>query len=361
MNKPDDTGVIIDNMIQLFKFYKGKPTVYLDHNILNKFVDNKMQNLFNRLKEEYQVVYSDENLKEIKRSGGDYSKQFLDVLNSLNAYRLKHIVKPSNVMTSELVVSICNITPHDAFKDYMSTGAYDSPEANAFLSLSYEMFGGNNNNSLEEVKNLALKGCEDIANIPKELFDIFMKGNSSFEDKFKVSPEVFEIEYKRIIEEANSLLEPHKPADGENWPGVEGFRKYFGVGAMELNNIYPPDVLLKIWELYKDKEPSCKYDHSFDNFFLIKVHPIYPDKKYYNFEKVNTIYSVLNMIGYYSDKGAYKNMNRFISAFSDMGHASAASFTSTLFSCDKNFIKKTEAAYEYLDINTNIVNPDIKK
>ncbi len=337
--------------------YEEKPLAYLDHNILDKFIKNEMQNLFNQLKEEFQVVYSDENLKEINKSEG-YSKQFLDILNSLNAYRLKHIMEPPNFMTTGQVKIICDVTPQDAFRDYMNSGAYDNPQVNAFLSLSYEMLGGNNNNSLEEVKNMALKGCIDIANAPKEIFDAFVKRDSSFEDKFKISPEVFEIECKRRIEEQFSQIEQHKPGDGESWPGVKAFRSYFGIGPVELNNISSPDVLLKIWEIYKNKEPFCESDFSIEDFFQMKAHPIYSNHKYYNFEKVNIIYNMLNMIGYYSDKGAHKDMKRFISASSDMGHASMASFTNTLFSYDKNFIKKAEAAYEYLGINTKIVTPD---
>jgi|GEM_PF-6399669 len=49
--------------------YKGKPLAYLDHNILDRFVKNLRKNLEERIASEYQVVFSDENSKEINKSG----------------------------------------------------------------------------------------------------------------------------------------------------------------------------------------------------------------------------------------------------------------------------------------------------
>ena len=80
MNNPNDTGVNKYNMNQFSKFYKDKLIAYLDHNILDRFVKNKMKDFFHQLKEEFQVVYSNDNLKEILRSGDKYYKDFLQVL-----------------------------------------------------------------------------------------------------------------------------------------------------------------------------------------------------------------------------------------------------------------------------------------
>ena len=124
--------------------------------------------------------------------------------------------------------------------------------------------------------------------------------------------------------------------------------------SKELNNILPPYVLCQIWKIYEGKGPW----RDIDDFFDIKLNKLGPDGKYHKFEKVSNIYDTLNTIGYYPDEGMHKKIQRFISAFSDTGHASMASFTNVLFSRDVNFIKKTKAAYKYLSITTVINNPD---
>jgi len=60
---------------------------------------------------------------------------------------------------------------------------------------------------------------------------------------------------------------------------------------------------------------------------------------------------MLNTLGYYPDSKVHKE-RRFIAAASDNSHASIASFCNFLLSNDENFIKKVNAAYEYLEIPT---------
>ncbi|MCV3264890.1 hypothetical protein OGZ01_30145 [Vibrio harveyi] len=67
--------------------YQGKQTVYLDQNILDLFVKHGLGEFGLMLSREYQVIYSDESLKEIKRSVG-YEDKFLNVLNS----NLEHFI-----------------------------------------------------------------------------------------------------------------------------------------------------------------------------------------------------------------------------------------------------------------------------
>ena len=59
--------------------YEGKPIVYLDQNILDVFTKYGIGEIGRRLQVDYQVVYSDETLKEIKRSNG-FEDTFLNVL-----------------------------------------------------------------------------------------------------------------------------------------------------------------------------------------------------------------------------------------------------------------------------------------
>ena len=56
------------------------------------------------IKGNYQIVYSDETLKEIKRSG-DYAKNFLDVLVELDAFQIKQRMTSAFEVTDEATVS----------------------------------------------------------------------------------------------------------------------------------------------------------------------------------------------------------------------------------------------------------------
>lgn len=68
--------------------YQGKPTAYLDHNILGLLVKNPSLSFKEELREKFQILYSDENLKEIKRTGENGSL-YLDVLDDLKAVVFK--------------------------------------------------------------------------------------------------------------------------------------------------------------------------------------------------------------------------------------------------------------------------------
>ncbi|TOB58863.1 hypothetical protein CGK02_22670 [Vibrio parahaemolyticus] len=57
-------------------------------------------------------------------------------------------------------------------------------------------------------------------------------------------------------------------------------------------------------------------------------------------------------MGYFPDSKVHKE-RRFIAAISDQSHASYATFADMLLSRDKSFIKKVEAAYEFLGVDTN--------
>ena len=91
--------------------YTGKATVYLDQNVLDLAVKEKDPAFFSRLMNNYQVVYSDDTLREIKRSG--QPEVFLTALESMSAmhfkYQTDHILQPTGGML---------ITSHSPFQTY---------------------------------------------------------------------------------------------------------------------------------------------------------------------------------------------------------------------------------------------------
>ncbi len=74
----------------------------------------------------------------------------------------------------------------------------------------------------------------------------------------------------------------------------------------------------------------------------------------YLFEKITSIYNVLNVVGYHPDS-KMKKEKRFTAAMSDAGHASIGSFANFVFSRDIAFIKKTRATYEFLQAKAQVI------
>jgi hypothetical protein len=128
-----------------------------------------------------------------------------------------------------------------------------------------------------------------------------------------------------------------------------------GIGPKELNNIEPPNVLMKIWDIFKTLPPYDKCASDIEDFFGLKENLIFPGQPYYNHQKITGIYNMLNTLGYYPDSKVHKE-RRFVAAVSDTGHASIASFCQLLISNDESFIKKTRAAYEYLGVPTKALH-----
>ena len=96
----------------------------------------------------------------------------------------------------------------------------------------------------------------------------------------------------------------------------------------------------------------------FVDFFQLKK-GFNSESEFYIFQKVNQIYTMLNLIGYHQDEGIHKKEKRFIASFSDMSHASYACFCEYLFTRDKNFSIKVSVAYEYLNVATQVVNIEV--
>ena len=325
--------------------HKGKPTAYLDHNVLDKFVKNEMQDLFNQLKEEFQIVYSRDNLKEILRSGDDYSTGFLDILIALDAWYLELAMEPASMeMNGKAIIEKKDI--YKAFNAYKKFIFRDKKPMDIIDEQIYVILSGKNSGIVagtnDKNGNIITNKINTIAALDKA-FDIFDKDHPRLTDTSKKLRYMIAC----LMDDKNQEI----------------LKKYIGdtsiyskVSAKELSYIKPPNVLHKIWKIYNSK--GIGVGMGIDDFFGIKFNVFDSVGRYYNFQKVIDIYNKLNTIGYHCDGGMHKRMRRFTSASSDMGHASMASFTSILFSCDKKFIKKTEAAYEYLGINTIIVNPD---
>jgi hypothetical protein len=151
------------------------------------------------------------------------------------------------------------------------------------------------------------------------------------------------IEYhERVVKEEGKYLAPID------------FRERVGANARELNNIEPPHVLLKMWDLIRQKNNLAGQNISLNRVMGLERNVFAPDKPLSLFQKVILVYHFLNWIGYYTDS-KFKKPKRFYSSMSDQIHGAYGIFGQRIFSRDERFVRKLDAAYEYLGIKTEVV------
>ncbi len=336
------------------KSYDGKPTAYLDHNVLDIFVNNRDLPFASELKEKYQIIYSDETLKEIKRTG-DNGSHFLEVLESLEAMHLKIFVTENFKVTDQAVLK--ESSPFDAFKNYCANiePIYEAMEKATAQSL-LKFHGGRTGSDLDEINREQIDSfgglmnyISDRANEVKDLVPGIDAAVSSYTNEMQNS-------FNEALAQSTSELRKHIE-DELNYSGVQAYRNHMKVGPKQLNNIKPPYIIEKIWEIYKSLDGYSENNFSIEQFLGISRNPIY-NREMYLHEKVTSAYNVLNVIGYHPDS-KMKDDRRFTAAMSDAGHAAIASFSHYLFSRDAAFIHKTRAVYEYLNIKTQVIEVTI--
>lgn len=327
--------------------YSGKPTLYLDQNILDLFVKNSVGSFGRELMDKFQIVYSDETLKEIRRSAG-YENDFLNALKDLGSYHLKIVVEqPGFIVTDKATITSRDV--FEAFEEYCSNdNEYGSIE-NSMNQWLFKFSGGRSGDSISDIHEEQLAAFAQLMDGMLENADELPVGMRA---QIKEYSELMVEQYKSTLHELENTMSKDIP-DTKEWNGIKSYRESVGVGPKELNNIEPPKVIEKIWDAFKVKLPKNDHFNSLEDFFQIRTNPIYPDRPYHLHQKVTGMYNMLNTVGYFPDSNVHKE-RRFIAAMSDNSHASMASFCNLLLSRDESFVKKVRAVYEYLGVPTEV-------
>lgn len=327
--------------------YSGKPTLYLDQNILDLLVKNGVGIFGRDIMDNFQIVYSDETLKEIRRSAG-YEKEFLNVLKDLGSCHLKIVVEqPGCIVTDKATFAIRDV--FEAFEEYCSNNNEYGSIENSMNQWLFKFSGGRSGDSISDIHE------EQLAAFLTLMGDMLKKTDElpvEMRAQIKDCSELMIRQYETALHELGSTMSKDIP-DTKEWNGIQSFRESVGIGPVELNNIEPPKVIEKIWDTIKVKMPQSDHVRSLEDFFQIRINPIFPDRPCHLHQKVTGMYNMLNTLGYFPDSKIHKE-RRFIAAMSDNGHASMASFCDLLLSRDESFIKKVRAVYEYLGVPTEV-------
>lgn len=326
-----------------------KPLAYLDQNILDLFVKGNT-GLMDELSSKFHVVYSDETLKEIKRSGENAFK-FIEVLKKLEAYHIKiNVEAGSFLVKGDATVSSTGV--EYVYQNYLDRERAEEDDVvaagNKWL---HKFFGGQPNldfSSLHEEQRATFSALvEKIESLGAEIDDEI----PGLAEVLRAKKTELLADFERSISEIESRMQ-EDIGDGINWSGVKDFRGSIQLGPVELNNIESPDVVKKIWELVQKKEKHFK-NISVEQFLSFNQAAAQSERALHTHEKIHAIYNMLNMVGYFPDTKQH-NERRFVSAQSDAVHASMAGFCQVVVSRDERFVKKLGAALEYLNLNTQV-------
>lgn len=351
-----DHGTCDFRELNFSKIYHGKPTLYLDQNILDKIVEYPV------LIEEgqfagynCQVIYSNETLNEIERSGEP--DKFLQVLESLEARRMTFEVDKNFRMTGAVIINPY-VSPFTVYKKFLYKDSIDKIASKIIANNMQFIFSLFSNEASNSIIDYANETSEHFNNIHEQALEAFksVKGEIS-DDNYRFLEKVIKISFQEQSSQLdtiqNSMLENMsntgidlKSNNGHN--GIRGLEKITKVDGKILNNIKSPKILEKIYGKYTNSSDTA---HITD-FYLVSD-KIY-GRRLYKFEKVMNVYMMLNILGYKRDKGFQKKYKRLISANSDGQHLAYACYCDCFASEDKAFTEKAKAIFEYLNIKTRV-------
>jgi hypothetical protein len=327
--------------------YAGKATAYIDQNVLDMAVDGHDPAFFTSISERFQIIYSDETLREIKRSG--QPDKFLEALDTLKAMHFRYQLTPSFEPTGDMILH--EIPSMQSYRNYLQVApVYDTIQAAAHQT-TLKLYGGRSDSTFTDIASEqvdAFDGLIRSLSAPLAELDHTHPLRAPVEQYLKT----LQFQYEQISAVAAAEMAKHIN-DSNGQSGVNSYRSTVGVGPKQLNNIKPPQVIEKIWKAHQQLDGYRDLGYSIEDFLGISANPIY-NREMHVHEQVTAIYNLLNVIGYKVDSGMNKE-SRHIAAISDAAHAAIGSRAHILLSADKVFVDKVRAIYEFLGVETQIL------
>lgn len=330
-------------------YYSGKPLAYLDHNILDLLGKYDLPD-FLEILSEYQIVYSDVTLKEIRRSIGS-EEMFLRTLDRMGALHIAvNFDFPHFKSTNEIIIH--DVTPLFAYEHYCKN--QDSgPDTNVYNALAIKLWGGKKDLSFQDIFIRQLKTLNDSLDMTLE--DL-TPDHENLRPQMDVIINSVKVQSFLAWSKAYEAMQQQEQ-EGQDLVAAHAFRHAVNVLPKQLNNVEPPNVIEQIWEMLTSSEKFSGTQLTIDDFFTMES---FSEAPLHCHQKVTRMYNTLNLVGYHQDTDLNKD-NRFIASMDDCTHAEMASFCHALFSNDKKFLKKAKAIYEYLGIATTIFTIEIEK
>lgn len=345
--------------------YSGKPLAYLDQNILDALLkaNDKDQNFIKGFLSRIQIVYSDITLQEIHLSGQnnpDYTKSFLQLLHDIKAHYISIEVdqnwKPLDTIRGS------SKSPFYHYQSFIENIKYDELIQQLKMN-TFALYGG-----IKDFNQLAIK---QVCNQNKLLDDLekqlnYLKEPDSddpiilqFIKEKEIELQILKSKIPDFKANVDFITQKVKEANHETDAHI-AFRTHLGINIDKIKQIQFPNVIEKIWKSIQLNNDSLE-NLEFDVFCKINSDICNPNRGLTDFEKIHSIYTILNLIGYMPEKKV-KNEGKFIASDRDISHVGYASYCHYFITNDERLLNKSKAIYEYLNIQTEVLEiPLFKK
>lgn len=321
------------------------PLIYLDQNVLSEISKGKFRGLLELITSgKLQLIYSPIHISETARCGEQgFRESIVQTISTMNGgyiYEGKiHFDKSAKVRLE------------DSLNDPI---AYEQL-SNGLEQLLHKFFGGQQGRSFSSLIETQQDAFENLMGEMKR--NILILGESEDAEilgllpMMEMLPNLYQQQFKEESEKLSAKLKDI-PAP-ETFNGAKSFREAVGISPLSLNNIRPPNVMKSIWEQVCASGIIPSQISSASEFLNQAVWRHTNDAEPKLEEQIGSYYSLLNMLGYFSDTKLHKE-HRFRSAMGDQTHASYAAFAQVFITGDERMAKKTYAIYELLDIGTAV-------
>ena len=218
--------------------------VYLDHNILDQMTKGDPRNMKKIFESgELIVVYSNENLNEIKRSEG-YENSFLEVLTNIKA---RYIVPNMDHKFRYIgTAQVHERDPIEAYNSYLNE-VDEMPEYGYGMSgMLQKMYGGLVDQSFSEILAKGSNEIGEMLQIPDEDIDGLDIDDSEkiiVKNYLKMLPGILNQRFSDL----GSMLDKNAVENS-----VKELERTTGIGPKVLKNISSPNTLSKIWDHAKE-------------------------------------------------------------------------------------------------------------
>jgi hypothetical protein len=321
---------------------------YLDHNVLDRMSKGDPDDISPLLRSKSLIpVFSQETLQEIRRSSG-HEDSFLKLLERIGALYLVPLLDERGHCSGQAEAR--RVNPLDAYNDHLAN-VTRMPELGFGLpGILQKFYGGRTYENFDQILS---GGAEELRQLLEEAHrELERSGDLNERDRQLLETGIAAA--CDVVRDQSAGLATLLDSEGSGVAAVKQFEVAMGLGPKVLNNLQPPDVVRQIWAMIETKIPAGQLD--LETFFNISsgTAGASNDRKISLLEKVNAIYHQLNFVGYCRDSQMHKR-RRFAASFSDLTHAGLASFCHALISGDEALVMKTAAAYEYLNVGTQII------
>ena len=344
----------------------ARPLMYIDQNIIDGLRKERFSfepHVFNR---DFRAVYSDETLREIKRAedGGGDSSEYLRVLSDINAFHLRqNLSEKFELLNNATLQTASPWQIYSAFTENLWLD--DFVEAQTLIN--QKIMGGLPEQSWEDIARKmvevyvlldesVIKSLDTVKEASPELGQLIFEHRDSLGGDSLLGVEIYRESVQKLVEGLKNNLND----DRSEQSVIDAYRSELRLRPKELNNLKPPNVVEQVWQVISADEAIQSSGIDMHRYFGINsVNPAYPHRNFYASEQVANIYLQLNLAGYFADEKLHQERG-FRASNSDMNHVAMATYCNYLISNDMRLLKKAAAAYDCLDINTEIIDISAK-